>query len=80
MKNQVFASLILASLSASVFALPSDQPQFTFGGQFVHSSMVAEDGADRTGANRVAEGGADRTGANRVAEGGADRTGANRVA
>ena len=54
MKSQVFASLILASLSTSVFALPSDQPQFTFDSHAVHSSMVAEGGADRTGANRVA--------------------------
>ena len=42
---------------------------------------LAEDGADRTDANRVAEGGADRLQERlRVAEDGADRTGANRVA
>ncbi len=81
MKSQVFASLILASLSASVFALPYDQPEFTQSAVKTSFSHVAESGSDRTGANRVAENGSDRRGANRIAESGSDRLqGAQRVA
>ena len=88
MKKQILASLVIAALSASAFALPQINAQQSA------TPVVAEDGADRVGPNRVAEGGAERTlerfrvaedgadrvGPNRVAEGGADRVGLNRVA
>ncbi|EZH76524.1 hypothetical protein AU05_04380, partial [Ectopseudomonas composti] len=88
MKKQILASLVIAALSASAFALPQINAQQSA------APVVAEDGADRVGPNRVAEGGAERTlerfrvaedgadrvGPNRVAEGGADRVGLNRVA
>ncbi|WP_330115121.1 phage infection protein [Pseudomonas sp. JS3066] len=96
MKTQAFAALFIASLSTSVFALPSDfQPVLgeSKEGAYIQvvdpvavegSSMVldrvAEGGSDRTGANRIAEGGSDRTGANRIAESGSDRTHGFRVA
>ncbi|MNF75882.1 hypothetical protein D3C84_579740 [compost metagenome] len=96
MKTQAFAALFIATLSTSVFALPSDsQPVLgesregsyiqvidpvAVEGGFMVLDRVAEGGSDRTGANRIAEGGSDRTGANRIAEGGSDRTGANRIA
>ncbi|MEN0105649.1 MAG: hypothetical protein AAGC84_04405, partial [Pseudomonas sp.] len=73
--NKLILSLTLSVLAASAVTVHATDLY-----QQLHSPVVAESGADRTGANRVAEGGADRTGANRVAEGGADRTGANRVA
>ncbi|WP_277373028.1 hypothetical protein [Pseudomonas sp. AA-38] len=74
MKKQILASLVIATLSASAFALPQIAVQSTA------VPVVAEDGSDRVGPNRVAEDGADRVGANRVAADGADRVGANRVA
>ena len=88
MKKQILASLVIAALSASAFALPQISVQQSA------APVVAEDGADRVGVNRVVEGGAERTlerfrvaedgadrvGPNRVAEGGADRVGPNRVA
>ncbi|MFY1019660.1 phage infection protein [Ectopseudomonas khazarica] len=75
MKKQILASLVLAALSASAFALPQVTVEQST------APVVAEDGADRVGANRVAEGGAERTLERfRVAEDGADRVGANRVA
>ncbi|MNF37862.1 hypothetical protein D3C76_732160 [compost metagenome] len=96
MKTQAFAALIIATLSSSVFALPSDPQPFlgeskegtyiqvidpvAVEGGFMILDRVAEGGSDRTGANRVAEGGSDRTGANRIAEGGSDRTQGFRVA
>ncbi|MFC5696922.1 hypothetical protein ACFPU0_15305 [Pseudomonas sp. GCM10022186] len=89
MKTHAFAALIIATLSTSVFALPSDdQPVLgesrdgtylqvvepvAAEGSFMILDRVAEDGADRTGANRIAESGSDRTNAFRVAEGGSDR-------
>ncbi|XLY87778.1 phage infection protein [Ectopseudomonas mendocina] len=75
MKKQILASLVIATLSASVFALPQISAQQSA------APVVAEDGADRVGTNRVAEGGAERT-LERfcVAEDGADRVGPNRVA
>jgi hypothetical protein len=96
MKTQAFAALFIATLSTSVFALPSDsQPVLgeskqgsyiqvidpvAAEGSFMVLDRVAEGGSDRTGAKRIAESGSDRTGANRIAEGGSDRTGANRIA
>ncbi|AYF89241.1 phage infection protein [Pseudomonas sp. JS3066] len=96
MKTQAFAALFIASLSTSVFALPSDsQPVLgeskdgayiqviepvAAEGSFMVLDRVAEGGSDRTGANRIAEGGSDRTGANRIAESGSDRTNGFRVA
>jgi hypothetical protein len=96
MKTQAFAALFIATLSSSVFALPSDsQPVLgeskqgsyiqvidpvAAEGSFMVLDRVAEGGSDRTGAKRIAESGSDRTGANRIAEGGSDRTGANRIA
>tara|TARA_R100001244_G_scaffold23821_1_gene24419 strand:+ start:24407 stop:24733 length:327 start_codon:yes stop_codon:yes gene_type:complete len=81
MKKQILTSLILASLSASAFALPQTVAQpLQYDTQA--RSTIAADGSDRTGANRVAEGGADRLNERlRLAEDGADRTGGpNRVA
>lgn len=47
MKKQILASLVLAALSASAFALPqATVEQFT-------APVVAEDGADRVGASRI---------------------------
>ncbi|MNN57353.1 hypothetical protein D3C81_1723390 [compost metagenome] len=96
MKTQAFAALFIATLSTSVFALPSDaQPVLgesregsyiqvidpvAAEGGFMVLDRVAEGGSDRTGANRIAEGGSDRTNAFRIAEGGSDRTNAFRVA
>ena len=60
MKKQILASLIIAALSASAFALP----QITV--QQSAAPVVAEDGADRVGLNRVAADGADRVGASRI--------------
>ncbi|MFZ6045526.1 hypothetical protein ACFW0H_05325 [Pseudomonas sp. CR3202] len=76
MKTHAFAALIIATLSSSVFALPSDdQPVLgesrdgtyiqvvepvAAEGSFMVLDRVAESGSDRTGANRVAEGGSDR--------------------
>ncbi|MGF6692486.1 hypothetical protein M2318_002555 [Metapseudomonas resinovorans] len=96
MKTQAFAALFIATLSTSVFALPSDsQPVLgesreattiqviepvAAEGSFMVLDRVAEGGSDRTGANRIAEGGSDRTNSFRVAEGGSDRTNALRVA
>ncbi|WP_324733898.1 hypothetical protein [Pseudomonas paeninsulae] len=79
MKKQILASLILASLSVSAFALPQSAAQSQFDGANAGSTIV-EDGYDRTGGNRIAEDGFDRTGSNRVAEDGFDRTGSNRIA
>ncbi|MDV5859705.1 hypothetical protein QM298_01690 [Pseudomonas mendocina] len=73
MKKQILASLVIAALSASAFALPQINVQQSA------APVVAEGGADRVGLNRVAEGGADRVGLNRVAEDGADRVGASRI-
>ena len=75
MKKQILASLILASLSVSAFALPQSAPQPQSGGVNAGSTLAA-DSAD---INRIAEDGADRTGVNRLAEDGADRTGVNRI-
>ncbi|HKX35075.1 MAG TPA: hypothetical protein VJM79_00205 [Rhizorhapis sp.] len=89
MKTQAFAALFIATLSTSVFALPSN-PQPLLGesregryiqvidpvaveGGFMVLDRVAEGGSDRTGANRIAESGSDRTNAFRVVEGGSDR-------
>ena len=84
MKTQAFAALFIATLSSSVFALPSSSVQVTdpiaAEGSVMVLDRVAEGGSDRTGANRIAEGGSDRTGANRIAESGSDRTNAFRVA
>src|SRR5690606_7139048 len=88
MKKHILASLVIATLSASAFALPqitaqqSAAPVVAEGGaeRTLERFRIAEGGADRVGPNRVAEGGADRVGPNRVAEGGADRVGPNRVA
>lgn len=78
MKKQILASLILASLSVSAFALPYSAAQSLQGES--KTSGIAADGADRTGGNRVAEGGAERLQEPvRVAEDGADRTGVNRI-
>ncbi|GLZ87504.1 hypothetical protein Pres01_35550 [Metapseudomonas resinovorans] len=75
MKTQAIAALFIATLSSSVFALPSSsqtvEPVIAEG--YMVLDRVAEGGSDRTGANRIAEGGSDRTGANRIAEGGSDR-------
>ena len=96
MKTQAFAALFIASLSTSVFALPSDS-QTVLGeakegayiqviepvaaeGSFMVLDRVAEGGSYRTNANRIAESGSDRTNGFRVAEGGSDRTNAIRVA
>lgn len=82
MKKQILTSLILASLSASAFALPQTVAQPLQYDTQVRSTIAA-DGSDRTGGpNRVAEGGADRLNERlRLAEDGADRTGGpNRVA
>lgn len=89
MKAHAFAALFIATLSTSVFALPSDtQPVLgeskqgtsiqvvepvAAEGSFMVLDRVAEGGSDRTGANRVAEGGSDRTQGFRIAEGGSDR-------
>ena len=60
MKKQILASFVIATLSASAFALPAISAQES------KAPVIAEGGADRVGANRVAEGGADRVGANRI--------------
>lgn len=87
MKKQILASLVIASLSASAFALPQVSVQQSA------APVVAEDGSDRVGPNRVVEGGSERTlerfrvaedgsdrvGPNRVVEDGSDRVGANRI-
>lgn len=79
MKKQILASLILASLSVSAFALPQSAQQ-SLQGEGQANSTLAADGAERTGAKRVAEGGADRLQERiRVAEDGAERTGAKRI-
>jgi hypothetical protein len=77
MKTQAFAALFIATLSTSVFALPSDaQPVLGESHEVSYIQVidpVAEGGSDRTGANRIAESGSDRTNAFRIAEGGSDR-------
>jgi hypothetical protein len=96
MKTQAFAALIIATLSSSAFALPSNPQPFlgeskegtyiqviepvAVEGGFMVLDRVAEGGSDRTGANRIAEGGSDRTQGFRVAEDGSDRTNAFRFA
>lgn len=52
MKKQILASLILASLSVSAFALPQSAQQ-SLQGERKASSTLAADGAERTGANRI---------------------------
>ena len=52
MKKKILASLILASLSASAFALPQSAPQPQSGGVNADSTLAA-DGAARTGVNRI---------------------------
>ncbi|MNZ04340.1 hypothetical protein D3C78_210420 [compost metagenome] len=79
MKTQAIAALFIATLSSSVFALPSSS-QPVLGVSTQGTYIQAEGGSDRTGANRIAESGSDRTNAFRIAEGGSDRTGANRIA
>ncbi|MCU9951527.1 hypothetical protein OEJ36_29150, partial [Pseudomonas sp. PDM13] len=96
MKKQILASLFIASLSATAFALPQDaaQPQQTLasgaertinrlaehGSARTPAFRVAEDGSARTPGFRVAEDGSDRTPGFRVAEDGSDRTPGFRVA
>ena len=74
MKKQILASLILATLTTSAFALPGkDQPPLTEVKATHSSETLSENGSERTKAFRIAEDGAERTKAFRVAEGGADR-------
>ncbi|MND87941.1 hypothetical protein D3C80_799520 [compost metagenome] len=84
MKAQAFAALFIASLSTSVFALPSAyQPVLGESKEATSIQVVepvAEGGSDRTQGFRVAEGGSDRSKGLRVAEGGSDRTQGFRVA
>lgn len=47
MKKQILASLILASLSVSAFALPQNVQQIQ------QDRSIAADGAERTGAKRI---------------------------
>ena len=90
MKKQILASLILASLTTSAFALPGiEQPPLielqpvqhestlAEGGaeRLLHSRSLAEDGSQRSKAFRVAADGAERSKTLRVAEGGAERVG-----
>ena len=78
MKKQILASLFIASLSATAFALP--QGTVAEGGSDRTSiHRVAEGGSDRTKGFDIAEGGSDRTKGFDVAEGGSDRVGANRI-
>ncbi|MEH6365415.1 MAG: phage infection protein, partial [Pseudomonas marincola] len=71
MKKQILASVILATLTTSAFALPLTTPTVDSA-----TISIAADGADHVGVNRVAEDGFDRTSINRIAEDGFDRTGA----
>lgn len=90
MKKQILTALILTSLSASVFALPQNNPQPLLGEMQDSSvktqlslggNLQTEGGADRLhGHLRIAADGADRTGPNHVAADGADRTPGIRVA
>ncbi|MFG0381395.1 hypothetical protein ACF8C6_10625 [Pseudomonas sp. zbq_18] len=75
MKTHLLASLILATLTSSAFALPGDeQPPLIERQPVHHQSTVAEGGADRLIDSRdVAENGSERTKGIRVAEGGSDR-------
>ena len=74
MNKQILASLILATLTTSAFALPGkDQPPLTEVKAAHSSETLSENGSERSKALRVAEGGAERTKSFRVAEGGADR-------
>lgn len=67
MKKQILTSLILATLSASAFALPQAS-------QTAAEAILAADGSERSSLNRVAEGGAERLQERlRIAEGGAER-------
>lgn len=77
MKKQILASLILASLTTSAFALPGiEQPPLIELQPVQHESTVAEGGAERLLESRgLAENGAERNKAFRVAEGGAERVG-----
>ncbi len=83
MKTHAFAALFIASLSTSVFALPSDsQPvlgESKEGAYIQVLEPVAAEGSFMV-LDRVAEGGADRSGANRIAESGSERSNALRVA
>lgn len=89
MKKQILTALILTSLSASVFALPQNNPQPLLGEMQdssvktqigFGSNLQTEGGADRLQERlRVAADGSDRTSQNRVAEGGAERTPGMRV-
>lgn len=75
MKKQILASLILATLTSSAFALPgNEQPPLIELKSVHHESTVAEGGAERLIESRdVAENGSERTKAFRVAEGGSQR-------
>ena len=57
---------LILSLTLSVLAAGAVTVHATDLYQQLNAPVVAEGGADRTGANRVAEGGADRIGANRI--------------
>ena len=75
MKKHILASLILATLTTSAFALPGDeQPPLTELQHISTPATVAEGGSDRLIEGRnVAENGSERTKAFRIAEGGSDR-------
>ncbi len=68
MKKQILASLILATLTTSAFALPGkEQPPLTEV-KAVHSSeTLSENASERTKTFHVAEDGAERTKSFRVA-------------
>ncbi|MDI9778487.1 hypothetical protein QM325_12015 [Pseudomonas putida] len=71
--SQLIAAVTFA-LSATAFAVPSNQEVRVYSQTAKEQQTVAEDGSDRTPGFKVAEGGSDRTPGFKVAEGGSDRT------
>lgn len=81
MKKQLLASLILATLSTSTFALPGkDQPPLIEVKATSDLETLSENGSERSQALRIAADGAERTPALRLAEGGAERLQRNAIA
>ena len=79
MKKQLFTALALITLSAGAFAQP-EQPTTSASNAIINSTVIAEDGSDRTPGLRIAEDGSDRTPGLRIAEDGSDRTLGLRIA
>ena len=77
--SQLIATATFA-LSATAFAVPSNQDLQIHMQAFEQQQTVAEGGSDRTPGFKVAEGGSDRTPGFKVAEGGSDRTPGFKVA